>query len=148
MPPGFLMRNCYSCIFLAGRIDVLLRQVSRRQDWADYYLSLFGNGTAQGWLDAKSYLQKLADYCKSHRIKLLVASLPELHDVQHYRLQEITDLVKQAADENGVAFIDLLGSVKDQASSRLWVTPPDPHPNSLANQFFADNLYRKLRTLE
>jgi hypothetical protein len=58
------------------------------------------------------------------------------------------DLVKQAAGENGVAFIDLLKSVKNQNSSSLWVTPPDPHPNSVANKFFADALYQKLRTLQ
>src|SRR5262249_8857800 len=140
--PDFLMRHCYSCVFLIGRIDTLLRQISYRQDWADYYLGLFGRGKAPGWLAAKEHLRKLTDYCKSHGIRLLVASLPELHDVKNYRLQEITDLVRQAADENGVAFIDLLQSVSNQDSSNLWVTPSDPHPNSLANKFFADALYQ------
>jgi hypothetical protein len=79
---------------------------------------------------------------------LLVANFPELHDVQHYRLQEITDLMKQAADEDGVAFIDLRDSVKNQDSSKVWVTRPDPHPNSLANKFYADALCQKLRTLQ
>jgi lysophospholipase L1-like esterase len=148
VPPGFLMRHCYACVYLAGRIDTLLRLFSDRSDWAAYYLGLYGHGTAPGWLGAKTYLKKLADYCKLHEIKLLVVSLPELHDVQHYRFQEITDLVKQAADENGIAFIDLLDSVKNQDSSTLWVTPPDPHPNSLANKFFSDALYQKLHTLE
>lgn len=147
-PPSFLMRHCYSCVFLIGRIDTLLRQISHRHDWADYYLGLYGHGKAEGWLAAKAHLRKLSDYCKSHGIRLLVTSLPELHDVRHYRLQEITDLVKQAADENGVAFVDLLESVRDQDSSKLWVTPADPHPNSLANKLFADALYQKLRALQ
>lgn len=147
-PPGFLMRHCYSCIFVIGRVDALMRELAYRQDWAAYYLGLFDHGKAPGWLDAKAYLRKLADYCSSHGIKLLVASFPELHDVQHYRLQEITDLIKQAADENGVAFIDLLDSVKNQDSSSLWITPSDPHPSSLADKFFADALYQKLRTLQ
>jgi lysophospholipase L1-like esterase len=147
-PPGFLMRHCYSCVYVVGRVDVLMRQLAYRQDWADYYLGLFDHGTARGWLDAKAYLRKLADYCDSHGIKLLVASFPELHDVQNYRLQEITDLIRKAADENGVAFIDLLDSIKNQESSKLWVTRPDPHPNSLANKFFADALYQKLRMLQ
>lgn len=146
-PPNLLLRHCYSCVFLAGRIDGLRRLLSDRPDWAHYYLGLYDHGRAQGWLKAKASVKKLADYCKSHGIKLLVASLPELHDVQHYRLQEITDLVNEAARENGVAFIDLLGSVKSEDSSKLWVTQPDPHPNSLANKLFADALYQKLRTM-
>jgi len=146
--PGFIAQHCYSCIFLAGRFDTVLREFSQRKEWSDYYLGLFGHGSAQGWLDAKAYMQKLAAYCRSHGIKLLVASLPELHDVQHYRFQEITDLVKQAAVEDDVAFIDLLDSVKDQDSSKLWVTPPDPHPSALAHKLFADALYPKLRALQ
>jgi lysophospholipase L1-like esterase len=146
-PPGFFMRHCYSCVFLIGRIDTLMREISERRNWVDYYLGLYDHGKAAGWLAAKAYLQKLADYCKSHGIRLLVANFPELHDVKHYRFQEITDLVKQAADQNNVAFIDLLDSVKNEDSSSLWVTPPDPHPNSLADKLFADALYQKLRTL-
>lgn len=146
-PPGFFMRHCYSCVFLIGRIDTLLRQLSERQDWADYYLGLFGHGKAQGWLDAKTYLRKLADYCQAHDVRLLVASFPELHDVKHYRFQEITDLMKQASDEDNIAFIDLLDSVRNEDSSSLWVTVPDPHPNSRADKLFADALYQKLRTL-
>ncbi len=61
-PPGFLMRHCYSCVFVIGRVDALMRQLAYRQDWADYYLGLFGHGKARGWLDAKMYLRKLADY--------------------------------------------------------------------------------------
>ena len=147
-PPGFFLRRCYSCVFLIGRIDTLLRQVSERKNWADYYLGLFDHGKAPGWLDAKAYLHKLADYCKSHGIRLLVASFPELHDVKHYRFQEIADLAKQAADENNAAFIDLLDSVKNEDSSSLWVTPSDPHPNARADKLFADALYQKLRTLQ
>ncbi len=147
-PPGFLMIHCYSCVFLAGRVDTLLREAADRKDWADYYLGLYGHGTAKGWLDAKAAIRKLADYCRAHDIKFLIASLPELHDVQHYRFQEITDLLNQTADEEGAAFLDLLPSVQDQDSSRLWVTKPDPHPNVLANKFFAEALFRKLRTVE
>ena len=50
---------------------------------------------------------------------LLVANFPELHDAQHYRLQEITDLMKQAADEDGVAFIDLRDFVNNEDSSKF-----------------------------
>ena len=49
-----------------------MRQLAYRQDWADYYLGLFGHGKARGWFDAKMYLRKLADYCNSNGIKLLV----------------------------------------------------------------------------
>ncbi len=146
--PGVVGRHCYSCVFFAGRIDTLLRKISDRQDWAGYYLGLYGDGKAKGWFDAKAYIGKLAEYCRGHGIKLLISSLPELHDVQRYRFQEITDLVRQAAERNGVAFVDLLPAVEDRDSSKLWVTRPDPHPNAFADKLFADALYLKLRQID
>lgn len=105
-PPPTILRICYSCIFVAGRINSLFREIFAKKDWADYYLGLYGDdGEAKGWLDAKAYIAKLAAFTKAHGTKLLIANLPELHDVQHYRLQNITDLVHEAADENGVLLL-------------------------------------------
>ena len=84
---------CAKIIIVAGRIDSLFREIFAKKDWADYYLGLYGDdGEAKGWLDAKAYVAKLAAFTKAHGTKLLIANLPELHDVQHYRLQRITDL--------------------------------------------------------
>ncbi len=147
-PPSVLMRFCYSCVFVLGGLDTLKREFFGKMDWSEYYLSLYGNGTSKGWLDAKEAIHRLADFCRTKKITLLIASLPELHDVGNYRLQRITDLVHQASDEYGVAFIDLLPYLKDQKSSTLWVTPPDPHPNALAHQFIAQGLFETLQRVQ
>jgi lysophospholipase L1-like esterase len=147
-PPPTILRICYSCIFVEGGIDSVSREFFVKKDWADYYLGLYGDdGQAKGWLDAKAYIAKLAAFTKAHGTKLLIASLPELHDVQHYRLQKITDLVHEAADQNGVPFVDLLPYVQGVPSPELWVTPPDPHPNGLAHKLFADGIYEALEKL-
>jgi lysophospholipase L1-like esterase len=147
-PPPTILRICYSCIFVAGRIDSVLREFGDKKEWADYYLGLYGDdGQAKGWLAAKAYIAKLAAFTKAHGTKLLIASLPELHDVQHYRLQKITDLVHEAADENDVAFVDLLPYVQGVPSPELWVTPPDPHPDGLAHKLFADGIFDALQKL-
>ncbi|NJM36029.1 MAG: SGNH/GDSL hydrolase family protein [Rhodomicrobium sp.] len=146
--PSWLMRNCYSCVFFKGRLDTVLRQLTTRQDWADYYLGLYDSGRSKGWLDAKAAIGRLADYCKANNIKLLIAHLPELHDVQNYRFGLVTELVRQAANENGVPFVDLLPNLQFQASEDLWVTPPDPHPNSFANELIAAGLFSALQKLD
>ena len=146
-PPSAFMRNCYACVFVIGRLDTVMRRFFGKSDWSDYYLSLYGDGTAKGWLDAKEAIQRLADFCKERKITLLIASLPELHDVGNYRLQYITDLVHRAADQYGVAFVDLLPYLKGTQSSRLWVTPPDPHPNALAHQLIAEGLFDAMQKI-
>jgi lysophospholipase L1-like esterase len=147
-PPPTILRICYSCIFVAGRIDSVLREFGDKKEWADYYLGLYGDdGQAKGWLAAKAYIAKLAAFTKAHGTKLLIANMPELHDVQHYRLRRITDLVHEAADENDVPFVDLLPYVQRVPSPELWVTPPDPHPNGLAHKLFADGIFEALEKL-
>jgi lysophospholipase L1-like esterase len=148
-PPPAILRMCYSCIFVVGRIDTLRREFFGKKDWVHYYLGLYGDdGQAKGWLDAKAYIAKLAAFTEAHGTKLLIASLPELHDVQHYRLQKITDLVHEAADQNGVPFVDLLPYVQGIPSPELWVTPPDPHPNGLAHKLFAQGIFAALEKLK
>jgi len=142
------MRVCYACIFISGRLDSLMRRFFGKQDWAAYYLSLYEDGRSQGWRYARDAIHRLAEFSKAHGVALLVASLPELHDVQNYRFQAVTELVRQATMEDGVAFVDVLPYLKDQPSAKLWVTPPDPHPNAFANQWIAQGLFDALQRLE
>jgi lysophospholipase L1-like esterase len=146
--PSALMRGCYACVFVAGRGDALMRRFFGRQDWTQYYLSLYGDGTASGWLDAKAAIGRLAEFCKASGIKLMIASLPELHDVANYRFGRVTDLVRKSADENGAAFVDVLPALAEQPSAKLWVTPPDPHPNAYANALIAKALFEALQRVE
>jgi lysophospholipase L1-like esterase len=143
--PSTLMRACYACVFVGGRGDALMRQFFGRLDWAQYYLSLYGDGAARGWLDAKGAIGRLAEVSKASGSKLMIASLPELHDVANYRFGRITDLVRKSAEENGAAFVDVLPAMADQPSAKLWVTPPDPHPNAYANALIAKALFQALQ---
>jgi lysophospholipase L1-like esterase len=143
----FWLRACHLCVFLFGRFDTLLRETSVRPDWQTYYLSLYADGHAKGWLDAKSSIATLCEYARSHQVKLLIAYLPELHDVGNDPLRRIAELVRQAADENGAEFLDVLPEIKQQDSTKLWVSPTDPHPNAFANELIAKALFRKLQTM-
>jgi len=139
---------CHACVYLFGRIDALLRKASVRPDWRAYYLDLYGDGSAKGWLDAKASIGALADYARAHRIKLLIGYLPELHNLRNDPLRDVAARVRRAADENGVEFVDVLPALAGHESSELWVSPSDPHPNALANELIADTLFRKLETME
>jgi len=146
--PSPLMRACYACVFVAGRSDALMRQFFGGMDWAQYYLSLYGDGATQGWLDAKAAIGRLAEFSKANGIKVMIANLPELHDVANYRFGRITELVHKSAEENGAEFVDVLPALAGQPSAKLWVTPPDPHPNAYANALIAKALFEALQKLQ
>jgi lysophospholipase L1-like esterase len=146
--PNVAMRNCHSCVFVIGRVDTLLRELSVRSDWETYYRNLYDNGRAKGWVDARTAIGKLAEYCKAHDIKLLVAHLPDLHGFEPYHLQTVVDLLHQTAKENAVDFVDLTPDFKGQDPAKLWVSPTDAHPNGLGNEIIANALFRKLETMK
>jgi hypothetical protein len=146
--PNLVMRNCYSCVFLISRIDTLLRELSLRSDWQTYYRNLYGDGRAGGWTDAKTAIGKLAEYCKAHDIRLLIAHLPDIHGFEPYPLQMVVDLLEQAAKENGAGFVDVTPEFKGYDPAKLWVSPTDAHPNGLGNEIIANALFRKLETMK
>jgi hypothetical protein len=135
---GWLFRHAESLVFLTAGADAVQRFVGARRRWDKDYLALFDG---PGWAAAKEAIHRLATYCRQQHIGLLVANWPELHDVQHYRLGHITNVIREVAADEHVPFVDLLEAVKDQDSARLWVTRPDPHPNGYANGLFALYLF-------
>ncbi len=142
--PNLFERNCLSCVFIAGRFDTLLRRFSARPQWDEHYLGLYQDGRGPGWLESKEYFGKLRDYCREHGIGVLIANVPEIHDVQHYKLQSITDLAHRMADEYGFQFVDSLDWMRSVESPQLWITPGDPHPNVLGHQLIAQAIFSKL----
>lgn len=139
---SWLARHSEAAVFMEGAMDSLRRIAEPAQQWDQYYLGLFDT---PGWEASKAAMERLAAYCRSRGITLLIVSWPELHDVRHYRLGRVTDLVRGVAEAEKVPFVDLLDAVKDQDASTLWVTPPDPHPNGKANGLFAAYLFPILR---
>jgi lysophospholipase L1-like esterase len=139
---NFLARNSEAAVFLVGGMDSIFRLFGERRTWDTYYLGLYDT---PGWEAAKAAIHRLSDYCRANKVKLMIVSWPELHDVNNYRLQKITDLLHGVADAEKVPFVDLLNAVKGQDSSKLWVTPPDPHPNAYTNGLYAAYLFPYLK---
>ena len=80
-------------------------------------------------------------------IALIIVNLPELHDVRHYRLERISNLLQDVANQYSVEYVDILPYLQKEESAALWVAPSDPHPNAHANDLIARGLYRALRPI-
>jgi len=146
--PGWLLRNCPACLVLGGLPDSTAYQSWGADERARYYLGLYDGGQADGWLAAKAAISRLAAYCEENDIELLIAHLPDLRDVQNYRFGLITELIRQTANENDAAFVDLLPVLQFQASDDLWVSPSDPHPNAFGHKLIANGLFSALQKLD
>ncbi len=141
---NWLGRHSEAMVFLMGGLDSLFRLAGANREWDKAYLELFDQ---PGWPAAEMAIQRLADYCREHKIRLVIVNWPELYDVQHYRLGHITQLIRDLAAAQHIPFVDLLTAVKNEESSKLWVTAPDPHPNGYANGLYAQYLFPILRDM-
>jgi lysophospholipase L1-like esterase len=139
---GFLIDRSYLIAFSINRLDGVLRHIGARPDWKEYYASLY-NDDRPGFEACKNALGSLADSVRSDGARVLVAILPELHQINgnsypfkaaHQKIQSILAL-KQ------VPVVELINGLKDHGSEEsLWVTPLDDHPNAKANDLVSDQL--------
>ena len=136
----------YAAVFLAGKLDAVWRSHLWGKDWLSYYSDLYAKGQP-GWLKAQAAIRSLAAYCKKNRIALLVVSYPELHHLKPYPFAKITEAARRVAEENSVPFLDLLPAIEHLEPKALWVSPTDAHPNSIADQAFAESINSFLRSL-
>ena len=129
--------HAYSYAVLGGAWDGFKRRFTgEEQDWRSYYAGLYADG-APGWAKARQNVAALADYCRSHGIRLIMTNIPELRELKPYAFPEVQAKVRELAAANSIEFVDLLPAVQDEDPKTLWVTVPDPHPNARGQALMA-----------
>ena len=145
---GFLIDRSYLIAFATNRIDGVMRHAGVRPDWKTYYASLYDDDRP-GFQACKKALLSLAASTRSHNAKLLVAILPELHQINgdSYPFRPAHQKIKDVMAAENVPVLELIDGLKDHGPEEtLWVTTLDDHPNAKANDLVSDQL--KLWILE
>lgn len=139
---GFLIDRSYLIAFATNRFDGVLRHLGARPDWKAYYASLYDDDRP-GFQACRRALESLANSTRSHGAKLLVAILPELHQINgdSYPFKAAHQKIKDVMAAENVPVAELIDGLKDHgAEETLWVTPLDDHPNAKANDLISDQL--------
>jgi hypothetical protein len=119
-----------------------LRRLGSRPSWKDYYASLY-NDDKPGFQACKAALKGLASSTKSNGSSLLVALLPELHQINDdsYPFKAQHQKIEAVMAAEGVPVVELIDGLKDHGpEDTLWVTPLDDHPDAKANDLISDQL--------
>jgi hypothetical protein len=135
-----LTRNLRALVYFASRADMALRlaNVGGHKDWRSYYESLYDQ---EGVGRVSAAIGRLADYCRRHGIRLLIANQPELRDPKDYAFTRVEEIVQRIAAAHQVRYVNLRPAVRDLPPQTLWVTPPDPHPSAVVHEAFAGALF-------
>jgi lysophospholipase L1-like esterase len=133
---GWIARHFYAYAVLGGAWDGAKREVLGGQDWREYYSGLYADGRP-GWQAAQASIRRLAEYCHAHGIRLILADLPELHQLKNYPFTAVDDKLAKIAAAEGFEFFNLRPALENEPPDSLWVTAPDPHPNAHAHALIA-----------
>ena len=137
---SWIERVSAAWVFYGSRLDVVGRELrlGQQTDWRTYYKELYDGTSSRGdWHAAEESIRKLAAYCRDNGIRFLIVNYPELRVLDPYPFPEVQRRLAALAADLGVSYLDLLDSVRGEPPEKLWVTPPDPHPNGYAHGLFA-----------
>jgi lysophospholipase L1-like esterase len=136
-----LLGRSYLVAFAMSRFDGFLRFLGVRPNWKEYYAGLYDDGRP-GMQACKKALAQLAAATRADGAKLLVALLPELHEINAvYPFTKEQQKIKDVLAANQAPVIDLIDGLRGHGpESSLWVTPADDHPNGKANSLIVDQI--------
>jgi len=139
---GFLLERSYLVAYSINRLNGVLITAGKRPAWHQYYESLYDDNKP-GFQACKAALKSLAGSTGQDGATLLVALLPELHQINDdtYPFKAEHQKIKDVLSPEHVPVIDLIDGLKDHGpETTLWVTPLDDHPNAKANDLISTQL--------
>ena len=127
----WLIDRSYLIAFLTNRLDGVLRKTGSRPGWKAYYASLY-NENLPGYQACQAALLDLAATTRENQTKLIVALLPELHEInQEYPFTAEHQKIKDVVAPTGAPVLDLIDGLRGHGPEEtLWVTPLDDHPSA------------------
>ena len=137
----WLVDRSYLVAYVTNRWDGVLRRLGARPDWKTYYSSLYDD-RLPGFQACKAALLELAASTKRDHAKLLVALLPELHQINDaYPFTAAHQKIKDTLQPENVPVVELIDGLRNHGpEATLWVTPLDDHPSSKAQGLIATQL--------
>ena len=112
----------------------------RTESW---YRALHDN--EEGWPKTQKVLRRMARVAERQDAELVLVVFPLFHRFDHYPFGDIHERLRALAEQQGVAFVDLLPTFEDLDERALQVHPvTDFHPNHLAHRRAAEALLEAL----
>ena len=143
--PNLLQKYSYLYTFVNNKINTVLIKFKLKDDWKSFYSENYLNLEIKN--ETLFMINKLNDYCLNKNIKFVIHNIPELRDLNNYKFENETKIIKNLAKSKKILYIDSLNKLKNYKPESLWVTPLDPHANDKAHSIIADNLFENLKFL-
>jgi lysophospholipase L1-like esterase len=138
--PNWLLENSQLAVLLWSRIEQIKTKFGVQESFEEHYRNIYKDNF-EGWINTKNSFAKLAKYSKEKNIPVIVAMIPDIHNLKNYPFCFIHEKIKKLSEDNGFVFIDSYESFKFiEKPELIWAMPGDPHPNAKGHKLIADQL--------
>jgi hypothetical protein len=97
-----------------------------------------------GFKNMSAALNKLSAYCVSREIPCSLVMLPDIHQLNPYKLGFIHEKMQAISAEIGFKFLDLLPYFEGEEARYFWNDFNDPHPNKHGHEVIARAIVEKI----
>lgn len=142
LEPGggnFLLRNSQ----LAVTVWIAVNRVfgsSGHGSLVEHYRSVYAPD-AIGRQAMEAALKQLAEYGRENNIRLYLAMVPDVHNLEDYQFGFIHEELQNLSEELGYRYVDLKPAFGNLSPEDVWAMPGDPHPNALGHKLMADAIF-------
>jgi lysophospholipase L1-like esterase len=136
---NWLLRNSQLAVVLWSALQRRMAGTGM-QNLEEHYRKLYDPETP-GYLAMARAFDRLTAYATKHNVRVYMAMVPDIHNLQDYQLAFVHDAMKENARKQGYRYLDLYPAFASIKAEDVWAMPGDPHPNRLGHQKMAEALY-------
>ena len=136
--PFISWSNAFTFFYTSAKKIYMIKK--KKNDSENFYRRLYKEDSVE-WIACQNNMDKIILKCREYTMPVIFVILPELRNVGSYQYGYVNKMVKDFLSSRNVVCFDLLDSVKNQDSKKLWVGNGDIHPNEFCSKLYADALY-------
>ena len=131
--------------YLAPRVASLGRALGLKLSSSGEFYSRAFAENVEGWQRSKEALRAIQRLGKEHGFRFALVLFPLMTNFSDsYPARRSHEVIAAFAQDEGIAYLDLLPSYMGKNAQSLWVSPTDGHPNAEGHRIAAEALFRFL----
>ena len=109
----------------------------------NYYENLYKD-EFPGFINAKENIVRLNNFCKEKNINCYLFNMPDIHNLNPYKLDFINNKMKLFTNNISMNYYDLLDAFVGIDEKDVWNKYNDPHPNEYGHYLISQYIFEKL----
>ena len=140
---NFFIKNTHLGVFL-WKFYNSLNSSLKVENIENYYKGIYKKDYP-GFIKTKQQLKRINIHCIKKKIKCTLVNMPDIHQLNPYRLNFINKKIEDFTREINLKYIDLLPEFKNIDEKKVWNKYQDPHPNEFAHEIIAKKIFKNLK---